>query len=134
MTGEIVFDPLLPWPVIWALGAVALASVALALWRGMPGWALRFFAGLVLVAALTQPSFQEEDRAPLSDIVLLLEDQSASQRLGDRLETTSETADALEARLAAESASRLRSCAPPGRTPRCAASPYPTARAIAARC
>ncbi|NDW32165.1 glutamine amidotransferase [Salipiger sp. PrR007] len=108
MTGEIVFDPLLPWPVIWALGAVALASVALALWRGMPGWALRFFAGFVLVAALTQPSFQEEDRAPLSDIVLLLEDQSASQRLGDRLETTSETADALEARLAARPNTEVR--------------------------
>ncbi|MCA0940393.1 glutamine amidotransferase [Salipiger pacificus] len=108
MTGEIVFDPLLAWPVIWALGAVALASVALALWRGMPGWALRFFAGFVLVAALTQPSFQEEDRAPLSDIVLLLEDQSASQRLGDRLETTSETADALEARLAARPNTEVR--------------------------
>lgn len=108
MTGEIVFDPLLPWPVIWALGAVALASVALALWRGMPGWALRFFAGFVLVAALTQPSFQEEDRAPLSDIVLLLEDQSASQRLGDRLETTSEIADALEARLAARPNTEVR--------------------------
>ncbi|WP_226624081.1 glutamine amidotransferase [Alloyangia pacifica] len=108
MTGEIVFDPLLPWPVIWALGAVSLASVALALWRGMPGWALRFFAGVVLVAALTQPSFQEEDRAPLSDIVLLLEDQSASQRLGDRLETTSETADALEARIAARPNTEVR--------------------------
>ncbi|WP_353473382.1 glutamine amidotransferase [Salipiger sp. H15] len=108
MTGEIVFDPLLPWPVIWALGGVALVSVALALWRGMPGWALRFFAGFVLVAALTQPSFQEEDRAPLSDIVLLLEDQSASQKLGDRLETTKETADALEARLAARPNTEVR--------------------------
>ncbi len=108
MTGEIVFDPLLPWPAIWVLGAVALASVALALWRGMPGWALRFFAGFVLVAALTQPSFQEEDRAPLSDIVLLLEDHSASQRLGDRLETTAETADALEARIAARPNTEVR--------------------------
>ncbi|SDH40068.1 glutamine amidotransferase [Alloyangia pacifica] len=108
MTGEIVFDPLLPWPAIWVLGAVALASVALALWRGMPGWALRFFAGFVLLAALTQPSFQEEDRAPLSDIVLLLEDHSASQRLGDRLETTAETADALEARIAARPNTEVR--------------------------
>ena len=108
MTGEIVFDPLLPWPAIWVLGVVALASVALALWRGMPGWALRFFAGFVLVAALTQPSFQDEDRAPLSDIVLLLEDHSASQRLGDRLETTAETADALEARIAARPNTEVR--------------------------
>ncbi|MCA0995256.1 glutamine amidotransferase [Alloyangia pacifica] len=108
MTGEIVFDPLLPWPLIAGLGVLALASVLLALWRGMPGWALRLCAGLVLVAALTQPSFQEEDRAPLSDIVLMLEDQSASQRLGDRLETTSEAADAMEARLAARPNTEVR--------------------------
>ncbi|MBE9636069.1 glutamine amidotransferase [Salipiger mangrovisoli] len=113
MTGEIVFDPLLPWPAIWVLGALALVSVALALWRGMPGWALRLCAGLVLVAALTQPSFQEEDRAPLSDIVLLLEDQSASQRLGDRVETTASAADALEARLAARPNTEVRRIAVP---------------------
>ena len=78
MTGQIVFDPLLPWAAIIALGVVALAGVILALWRGLTGWPLRFFAGLILVAALTQPSFQEEDRAPLSDIVLMVVDQSAS--------------------------------------------------------
>ena len=40
MTGQIVFDPLLPWPLIAVLGALAAAGVALALWRGLPGWAL----------------------------------------------------------------------------------------------
>ena len=88
MTGQIVFDPLLPWPLIAVLGALAAAGVALALWRGLPGWALRFAAAVVLVAALAQPSFQEEDRAALSDIVLMLVDQSASQDLGDRMDTT----------------------------------------------
>ncbi|MCA0847155.1 hypothetical protein [Salipiger thiooxidans] len=99
MTGQIVFDPLLPWPAIWALGAVALAGAALALWRGLRGWPLRFFAGFVLVAALTQPSFQEEDRAPLTDIVLMVVDKSASQRLADRLQVTEDAADALQARI-----------------------------------
>lgn len=99
MTGQIVFDPLLPWPAIWALGAVALAGAALALWRGLRGWPLRFFAGFVLVAALTQPSFQEEDRAPLTDIVLMVVDKSASQRLADRLQVTEDAADTLQARI-----------------------------------
>ena len=54
-------------------------------------------AGLILVAALTHPSFQEEDRAPLSDIVLLVEDRTASQRLSDRAEQTEQAAETLAA-------------------------------------
>ncbi|MGR3377704.1 glutamine amidotransferase [Salipiger abyssi] len=108
MTGQIVFDPLLPWPLIWALAAVALAGVVLALWRGLTGWPLRFFAGFVLVAALAQPSFQEEDRAPLSDIVLMVVDKSASQRLADRLEVTEDAAATLEVRIAARPNTELR--------------------------
>ncbi|NIY97952.1 hypothetical protein HC022_17455, partial [Salipiger sp. HF18] len=57
------------------------------------------FAGFVLVAALTQPSFQEEDRAPLTDIVLMVVDKSASQRLADRLQVTEDAADTLQARI-----------------------------------
>ena len=108
MTGQIVFDPLLPWAAIIALGVVALAGVILALWRGLTGWPLRFFAGLILVAALTQPSFQEEDRAPLSDIVLMVVDQSASQRLADRLSVTEDAADTLQARIEARPNTEIR--------------------------
>jgi hypothetical protein len=108
MTGQIVFDPLLPWPAIWALGIVALAGAALALWRGLRGWPLRFFAGFVLVAALTQPSFQEEDRAPLTDIVLMVVDKSASQRLADRLQVTEDAADTLQARIEARPNTEIR--------------------------
>jgi len=108
MTGQIVFDPLLPWAAIIALGVVALAGVILALWRGLNGWPLRFVAGLILVAALTQPSFQEEDRAPLSDIVLMVVDQSASQRLADRLSVTEDAADTLQARIEARPNTEIR--------------------------
>lgn len=108
MTGQIVFDPLLPWAAIIALGVVALAGVILALWRGLTGWPLRFFAGLILVAALTQPSFQEEDRAPLTDIVLMVVDQSASQRLADRLSVTEDAADTLQARIEARPNTEIR--------------------------
>ncbi|WP_158965173.1 hypothetical protein [Chachezhania sediminis] len=100
MTGTIVFDPLLPWPILAGLAAIATAGIGLALWRGLAGWALRAAAALVLVAALTGPAYLSEDRAPLSDIVLLIEDDSASQRLSDRADQTGAAAEAIAAQLA----------------------------------
>ena len=84
MTGTLIFDPLVPWAVLAVLAALALAGVFLALWRGLSGWALRALAAVVILAALSGPVLQQEDRQPLSDIVLLLEDESASQQLSDR--------------------------------------------------
>ena len=108
MTGSIVFDPLLPWPLIWALAGLAAVGVALALWRGLSGWALRALAGAVLVGALAQPSWQVEDRAPLSDIVLIVEDRSASQTLADRADLTASAAEDLEADLLARPNTEVR--------------------------
>ncbi|MDO6584836.1 glutamine amidotransferase [Salipiger sp. 1_MG-2023] len=108
MTGQLVFDPLLPWSAIAVLGGLSALGVMLALWRGLRGWPLRFFAGVVLVAALAQPSFQEEDRAPLSDIVLMVVDKSASQRLAGRLQTTEDAAATLAARLEARPNTEVR--------------------------
>ena len=113
MNGQIVFDPLLPWGLIYALAALALLGVGLALWRGLSGWALRLLAGVVLVGALAQPSYQVEDRAPLSDIVLMLVDETASQRLAERAGITTEAADTLEARLAARPNTEVRRIAIP---------------------
>ncbi|MDA7423747.1 hypothetical protein [Thalassococcus lentus] len=108
MMGQIVFDPLLPWPLIAGLAAIAFAGAMLALWRGLSGWALRALAGLVLIGALAQPSYQIEDRAPLSDIVLIVEDQSASQRLAERAGVTETAADTLEADLLARANTEVR--------------------------
>lgn len=108
MTGQIIFDPLLPWVGLAILGAVVAAAAILALARGLSGWALRLLAGLVVLAALSGPSWQEEDRAPLSDIVMMLVDGSASQVLGDRAARTADAADALEARLAARANTEVR--------------------------
>lgn len=84
MGREVIFDPLVAWPVIWGLAAFAALLLALAIWRGLAGWAFRAGAAMVLLAALANPSLQSEDRAPLSDIVLLVVDESASQKLSDR--------------------------------------------------
>ncbi|WP_170789496.1 DUF7408 domain-containing protein [Ruegeria lacuscaerulensis] len=95
MTGTVLFDPLIPWPVLAVVAAIAIAGVAVALWRGLSGWALRGLAALVVIAALSGPVYQVEDRAPLTDIVLMIEDESASQTLSDRAEQTAQAADAL---------------------------------------
>ncbi len=88
MAREIILDPMLPWPLIAALGFAALAVCLLAAFRGLPGWWLRALAALALVVALLDPSLQTEDREPLSDILLIAVDESASQQLTDRPDQT----------------------------------------------
>lgn len=102
MMGAVFFDPLLPWPAIIALGALALVSCGLAIWRRLVGWSLRGLAAIVLVIALAQPAIQQEDRVPLTDIVILAIDKTASQRLDDREIRTQQAADTLEDRLIAQ--------------------------------
>ncbi len=108
MTGTVIFDPLIPLVLLIALGVLATLGVLLAVWRGLSGWALRGLAAVFVFAALAGPSYQTEDRAPLSDIVLLLEDESASQRLSDRAAQTGTAADAMAARITARPNTELR--------------------------
>ena len=82
--GDILFAPLLPIPVLWLGCGLAVLLVALALWRGSRGWWLRGLAAVALVTAIANPSWQIEEREPLSDIVLLVVDRTASQDIGDR--------------------------------------------------
>lgn len=108
MTGLVLFDPLLPLWVIAALGGLTLVAVAYAWWRGLAGWSLRFLAMAVVLAALSGPVLQRENRAPLTDIVLMLVDQSASQELGDRPDLTEAAAEALQSRLAGRQNTEVR--------------------------
>ena len=108
MTGTVIFDPLIPWPALAALAALSAVAVALALWRGLSGWGLRLLGALAILGALTGPSYQIEDRAPLTDIVVMLEDESASQTLSDRPEQMEAAAEALAARIAARENTELR--------------------------
>ena len=84
MSRTVIFDPLVALPVIWTLVIIAGLLVAFALWKGLRGWLLRGLAFVAFGVALANPSLQEENRKPLSDIVLLLVDESSSQTLSDR--------------------------------------------------
>ncbi|WP_112308673.1 hypothetical protein [Pseudogemmobacter bohemicus] len=108
VTAHLVFDPLVPWPVLWALAGVTLIMLALALWRGLPGWALRGLGLAALLAALAGPGLQSEDRQNLSDIVILLVDESASQSLGARSDQTRRAVARIEAQVAAIGNTELR--------------------------
>ncbi|MDC0737610.1 hypothetical protein N6L24_04920 [Cognatishimia sp. SS12] len=108
MTNTIYWAPMLPISLILALVVCCVLFVGLALWRGLSGWWLRAAGAGVLILALLGPGLQREDRAPLSDIVILLEDQSASQRLGDRAERTSAAAAQLAAQIAARPNTEVR--------------------------
>ena len=88
MSGDILLDPLIPLVFLAALAALATLGTLLAAWRGLSGWWLRGLAALALLAAIANPSIQREDRAPLSDIVVLVVDESASQRIADRPDQT----------------------------------------------
>lgn len=108
MTQTLIFDPLIPWPVLWTAGLLALALVGLALWRGLSGWWLRAVALSVVLAALANPALQEEDRAPQTDIVIAVVDESASQGLGDRAEQSATALAAIESEVAALENTELR--------------------------
>ncbi|MCP5038226.1 MAG: hypothetical protein GY945_11580 [Rhodobacteraceae bacterium] len=90
---RIVFDPALPGPLLGLVAAGIVLLVALAIWRGLAGWTARALAAGVLLLALAGPSVQEEERETLSDILLLVVDQTASQSLPGR---GAQTARALE--------------------------------------
>ena len=101
MTESVIFSPLLPLPVIGLAALVVVLFTAIALMRGLSGWAPRGLGALLVVGALVQPMYQSEDRTPLKDIVVLLIDQSASQALLDRARITENRTAEIEAALAA---------------------------------
>ena len=95
----LVFQPLVPLWLLATLGGTALLLLAFGIWRGARGTAWRgLFAGL-LILALAGPQHLKEERQSLDDIVVIVEDQSPSQRIADRPAATTEAADALAQRL-----------------------------------
>lgn len=101
MTQIVVLDPLFaPWGLA-VLGALVLAVVGFAIWRGLNGWPWRALALGLGLAALANPALQHENRTPLSDIVILLVDDSTSQTLSDRPFQTAQAVEAMKAKISA---------------------------------
>ena len=98
---SIFFDPLLPWATLWSLAAVSLVLIVIAARGGLSGWWLRGIALSLLLTAVANPSTQIEEREALSDLVLLVVDESASQGIDVRPVQTAEAIARVEEEIAA---------------------------------
>ena len=101
MNWQLIFSPLLPWPWLAGLAALALLLTVPGLLRRMRGAWLRLAAALALLLALSNPVLLNEQREPLSTVVAMVVDHSASQTLDGRDTMTTAAADELAKRLAA---------------------------------
>ncbi len=84
MGWSITFVPLVPLWVLAVLAAAGATVLAVGLWGGVRGAPLRALAGLGLIAALANPVLRDEDRQPLSDVAVVVIDESQSQTIGER--------------------------------------------------
>lgn len=101
MIWRIDMDPLLPWPYLTAIAAVAFALALLLLLARTRGALLRALALALGVLALVNPVLVEEDREPLTSVAAVVVDRSDSQNLANRKTQTDTALEALKTRLAA---------------------------------
>ncbi|HEY9213773.1 MAG TPA: hypothetical protein VIQ29_13125 [Ancylobacter sp.] len=95
----LAFDPLIPLPWLIAAAAIAGAVALLIMVARTRGAILRSLALLLAVLALANPSLTREEREPLSTVVAVVIDKSASQDFGDRTSMTDDARKELETRL-----------------------------------
>jgi len=88
MNWTIEFLPFLPVPYLIAAAGLAALITVLLLWRGRRGALMRVASLGVLLLALANPNFKQEEREKLSNIAVVVLDQSASQRIAGRAERT----------------------------------------------
>ncbi len=99
---DLVFTPLVPVWLIWTLAVALALGAAAAGVRGLKGWLWRALAGAALIAALADPALRREEREPLSDIALLVADDSQSMAVGERRAQADAIGDRLRAFAAAD--------------------------------
>ncbi len=100
MTG-IAFAPLVPVWLLVALALIGIMAALLSIWRRPSSGLLRALAMTAFVALVADPQILETERTSLDDIAVIIADESGSQTLDGRAETTRSAADALEARVEA---------------------------------
>ena len=96
----LAFDPLIPLPWLIAAAVIASAVALLVVVSRTRGSLLRALAIALAVLALANPSLTREEREPLSTVVAVVVDQSASQDFGERTQMTQAARTELDSRLA----------------------------------
>ncbi len=82
------FTPLVPLPLLIGLAVLAALAAGAAIVLAGRSAVLRAVALLILAIALADPSLVFEDREPVKDVVPIVVDRSASNRLADRTAQT----------------------------------------------
>jgi len=100
MSYGLAFSPLVSLPLLIVIGAAALLLAGLLLASRTRGAVFRALALAVGLLALANPSFTREEREPLTSVVAVVVDKSASQSFGDRARQTETARAALAERLA----------------------------------
>ncbi|MGE7469633.1 hypothetical protein ACQKLX_09335 [Bosea sp. NPDC003192] len=85
---SLTFAPLVPLPLLIGLAVLAAIAAGMALVLAGRSAILRALALAVLAVALADPSLVFEDREPVKDVVAVVVDKSASNRLADRSQQT----------------------------------------------
>jgi Putative glutamine amidotransferase len=100
MNFNIEFLPLLPWFVIIAFAVFAACLVSFMIYKMQRGSFLRAASAAILGLALTNPILRVDQRQALSDIAVVIVDQSTSQSFGKRTEQTQAALEKIKTRIA----------------------------------
>ncbi len=105
---SIEFSPLLPWIIIWIFAAVSIVAISFMIAKRIKGALLRSLTAALVLASLTNPNIREDERQPLTDIAIVVVDESQSQSIGKRTEQTQNAVSELKSRIAALGNTELR--------------------------
>jgi hypothetical protein len=98
---SIAFVPLLPLWLLAALGLLGLLAAALRIRRSLAGAGLRLPAACAVLLFLAGPEARQAEAEPLSDVAVILTDDSVSMSLGGRSAIAADAADRLAAEIEA---------------------------------
>ncbi len=102
------FLPFVGWPLFWAACVIAGVLTAALIYLNRRGWPLRV-AGLALVlAALSNPVLNADEREQLSDVVAVIVDDSTSQSIGNRRQQSEDALKQVQDRIASLGHTELR--------------------------
>ncbi|WP_176085446.1 hypothetical protein [Martelella sp. HB161492] len=99
---QLAFSPFLPLPVLLAAVVMVALLAGIGYFARLKGTTLRALSGLLIIAALANPTLSREERSPLPTIVPIVVDRSQSQKLGERQEQSDDALAALQKELEAK--------------------------------
>ena len=105
---NITLAPVLPWPLLAGLLVLAVLIVGFGLLRSIGGTAYRAVGLAVILLALANPRYVQEEREPETDIALLVIDRSASQQVKGRSEAMAAAVERVREQVANDPSIELR--------------------------